>query len=157
MVALVAAYPAIASIFAGTATTATYATAAAGVIAAGSAVAQGVASKNASEAQAIGLEQQADQAARVAEEQGIQRRERLLNTLAGQNLLTGASGTAGGSVEALRLTDINEFEREQRRAEALSLTEQSVYSSRASGARSMGRQRLTGSLLNAGTSLAGIG
>lgn len=115
------------------------------------------AAKTAAAYEAEGLKAQAYQESLKAGEESILRRERLLKALAAQSVTGGAAGAAGGSAEALRLTSIKEFEREQQAANVMQETQQDIYKRRVAGTMYGGKQAARGELLTTATKLAEIG
>lgn len=109
------------------------------------------------ELQAQGMEAQAFQEGLKAEEQSIMRRERLLKSLAAQNVAAGASGAAGVTTEALQLESLKEFQKEQRSADLMTRTQQDVYRRKIAGTRRGGREAALGEVLTTATKLAEIG
>ena len=109
------------------------------------------------ELQAQGMEAQAFQEGLKAEEASIMRRERLLKSLASQNVAAGASGAAGVTTEALQLESLQEFQKEQRSADLMSRTQQDIYRRKVAGTREGGRQAGRSELLTTATRLAEIG
>jgi hypothetical protein len=107
--------------------------------------------------QAQGMQAQAFQEGLKAEEQSILRRERLLKTLAAQRVAGGAGGTSGGSAEALELSSLQDYEREQRSADLMARTEQDIYKRKVAGTLKSGEMAARGQLLTTATKLAEIG
>ena len=108
------------------------------------------------QAQAEGVKAQAYQERLKAQEEGNLRRERLLRALASQNVMAGAGGLSGGSVEALRLQSVSDFSKEQRASDVQAGLQQDIYSQRASSMIRAGKQARTASLLSLGQRISEI-
>lgn len=80
-----------------------------------------------------------------AKEEGITRREQLLDAVAAQNAAYGAGGVTGGVFQT-SLTDIKEFGQEQERRTSMSNIRQTEIKRKGSAAKTSG-------LIGAGTSL----
>jgi len=111
----------------------------------------------AAELQAQGMQAQSFQEGLKAEEEAILRRERLIKALASQSAAGGAAGVSGGSAEALQLTSLQDFEREQRSANLMSRTQQDIYRRKIAGTLEAGGMAKRGELLSTATKLTEIG
>lgn len=92
--------------------------------------------RNAGISQDIAAKQQAVQEGIRARDEGIVRREKLLNTLASQNARTGASGITGMTPKSIALTDIQNFQDEQDMADLGSSLSQRNSKAQGANARS---------------------
>jgi hypothetical protein len=111
----------------------------------------------AAELQAQGMQAQSFQEGLKAEEEAILRRERLIKALASQSAAGGAAGVSGGSAEALQLTSLQDFEREQRSANLMTRTQQDIYRRKIAGTLEAGGMAKRGELLSTATKLTEIG
>lgn len=102
----------------------------------GSSVAGAFQQRNAGIAQDIAAKQQAVQEGIRARDEGIVRREKLLNTLASQNARVGASGITGMTPKNVALTDIQNFRDEQDMADLGSSLSQRNSKAQGANARS---------------------
>ena len=102
--------------------------------------------RNAGISQEHAYKQQASQEGIKAREEGIIRREKLLNTLASQNARVGGSGITGATPNSVAMADIENFSREQRHADlGLGLSQQN--------SRTAGKNARKSGRLGAGVSL----
>jgi len=107
--------------------------------------------------QAQGIKEQAQMEKLRASDEGIARRERLLNALAAQSAQAGAGGVTGGSLQQVQAQSVSDYAAEQKSADVYGAAKQSGAQRNAAGAIQQGRYRAMGSLLSAGTALAEIG
>ena len=108
-------------------------------------------------AQSRGVDEQAHMSRMEAQEQGNLRRERLLNALAAQNSRAGAGGVEGGSIEALKLKSMEDYERDQGQADMMSKSKQSGFQRQRDALKIQGKTAKKNSLLDLGMGLADIG
>lgn len=113
--------------------------------------------KDAAGMQASGINEQAKMEKLRAKDEGIARRERLLNALAAQNAQAGAGGVRGGSLEQVQSQSIKDYSAEKKSADVYGEAVQSGAKKNAAGVIRQGRYRAVGSLLQAGTALTEIG
>jgi hypothetical protein len=107
--------------------------------------------------QAAGIKEQAQMEKLRANDEGIARRERLLNALAAQTAQAGAGGVTGGSLQQVQEKSVKDYTAEQKSADVYGAAVQSGARRNAAGAIKQGRYRAVGSLLSAGTALSEIG
>lgn len=126
-------------------------------IAAAASVVKGIAGVEAGEAQARAFRLQAQQARITANQQAIQRLDKLDTIISSQNAAIGKSGFApsSGSFSAIQTSDFNNFARDQRLADLQTSITQSSLESQASSAESVGFLNFLGSLVGAGVSAVG--
>lgn len=115
------------------------------------------AAKDAGKMQASGIAEQAKMEKMRAKDEGIARRERLLNALSAQSAQAGAGGVRGGSFEQVQQQSMKDYAAEKQSADVYGAAVQSGAKRNAAGAIRQGRYRAVGSLLQTGTALAEIG
>jgi hypothetical protein len=113
--------------------------------------------RNAGISQDYAYKQQAAQEGIKAREEGIIRREKLLNTLALQGARTGASGITGMTPKSIALTDIQNFRDEQQMADLGSKASQKNSRSLGSNARRGGRMGAATSLIDGYVKMRDVG
>ena len=112
--------------------------------------------RNAGIEQGYALEAAQKQEGIRARDEGIVRRERLLNTLASQNARVGASGVNGASSNNVGLTDIDSFRMEQDTADLSTKLNQKNMLAQAKSARKGGKMGGLVSLINSGVDMEKI-
>lgn len=125
------------------------------LLAAGSAV-KAYSGYRAGVSKARGFKLEAEQEKLRAEEEGIKRREDILNTLAAQNAAFGAGGVTGG-VFGTSLTDIGKFETEETKRGLMTNIRQKELRRKGRAAKTSGIISAGGSLLRGASDIASIG